>query len=150
MARHRHTTKGNRQSATITLSQKGRPAQTRPGPYRSRGAPWLPGQDRFDHLARTSTEVAAGHGGLPGSGAGSRIGLRCPGLGSARGRTDRDGDGRFSRAWRGDLEGDAGRPGDDDAAGEAGEARPCTAPKLIVWRLIWSFMRAATLPGSTH
>jgi hypothetical protein len=65
-----------------------------------------------------------GHGGLPSSGAGSRIGLRCPGLGSARGWTDRDGDGRFSRAWRGDLEGDAGRPGDDDAAGEAGEARP--------------------------
>ena len=62
--------------------------------------------------------------GLPGSGAGSRIGLRWPGLGSARGRTDRDGDGRFLRAWRGDLEGDAGRPGDDDAAGEAGEARP--------------------------
>ena len=26
----------------------------------------------------------------------------------------------------------------------------CTAPKLIVWRLIWSFMRAATLPGGTH
>jgi hypothetical protein len=62
--------------------------------------------------------------GLPSSGAGSRVGLRCLGLGSARGRTDRDGDGRFSRAWRGDLEGDAGRPGDDDAAGEAGEARP--------------------------
>ena len=62
--------------------------------------------------------------GLPGGGAGSRIGLRWPGLGSARGRTDRDGDGRFLRAWRGDLEGDAGRPGDDDAAGEAGEARP--------------------------
>src|SRR5437762_1446917 len=60
--------------------------------------------------------------GLPGSGDGSRIGS--PGLGSARGWTDRDGYGRFSRAWRGDLEGDAGRPGDDDAAGEAGEARP--------------------------
>jgi len=35
-----------------------------------------------------------------------------------------DGDGRCSRGWRGDLEGDAGRPGDDDAANEAGEAGP--------------------------
>lgn len=54
---------------------------------------------------------------VPGSGSGA-------GAGSARDRTDRDGDGRCSRAWRGDLEGDAGRPGDDDAAGESGEARP--------------------------
>jgi MFS family permease len=50
--------------------------------------------------------------------------LRRPRVRSALAGADWDGDGRCSRGWRGDLEGDAGRPGDDDAAGEAGEAGP--------------------------
>jgi hypothetical protein len=43
---------------------------------------------------------------------------------SALARADRDAHGRDPRGWRGDLEGHACRPGDDDAADEAGEAPP--------------------------
>src|SRR5689334_16218712 len=43
---------------------------------------------------------------------------------SALARTDRDAYDRGPGRWRRDLESHAGRPGDDDAAGETGEARP--------------------------
>jgi xylulokinase len=44
--------------------------------------------------------------------------------GSAGGGADGDGDGGRPHGRRGDRERDAGRPGDDDPPGEAGEARP--------------------------
>jgi len=43
---------------------------------------------------------------------------------SAIARTDWDADGLWPHGWRGHLKGYARRPGDDDAADEAGELRP--------------------------
>src|SRR6516225_9438240 len=77
-----------------------------------------------DHALWCVFTGVGGHWALLGDGAGFRIRLLCPGRGLARGRTDGDGDSRCTRGWRGDLEGDAGRSRDYDAAGEAGEARP--------------------------
>ncbi len=108
--------------------------QDGPGGIDQRAAPADPGaraSSRRRPLARDirqEQEAAplSHHGcrSLPLAAPRPRIKLRRPQACSAFARTDWDGDGRCSRGWREDLEGDAGRPSDDDAAREASEARP--------------------------
>jgi len=58
--------------------------------------------------------------------------LRAGNARSALAGTNRDADGRGPRRWRGQLEGHTGRPGDDDAAYEAGEARPAHGSRTLL------------------